>query len=89
MGSHAERTPANPCERQVQCKGTISDACEPVRTPKTDSAGLRSSSGGPMRTPTNAYELPFNAAVFGFSSEFRRASAMWVDFHCIPYAAFP
>ena len=39
-GSHTERTPANACERQAQPKGTISDACEPVRTPKPDSAVL-------------------------------------------------
>jgi hypothetical protein len=37
-----------------------------------------------MRTPTNACELPINAAVFGFSSLFRRASAMRVSSHCIP-----
>jgi hypothetical protein len=36
------------------------------------------------RTPTNACERPINAAVFGFSSLFRRASAIRVGFHCIP-----
>jgi hypothetical protein len=73
MGSHESgslRTRANACERQVQREGTISDDCERVRTPKTDSAGLGVSSGGPVRTHTNACELPLYPAVFGFDSLF-------------------